>query len=83
MVQDRVRLLNKGEFDKALNAFKKVIDWANGYKDQPGSSKLADAARKDTIPVYALKGDPAAAYNFFKGTRRRRWLQRQDVPDDG
>ena len=58
---------NKGEFDKALNAFKKVIDWANGYKDQPGSSKLADAARKDTIPVYALKGDPAAAYNFFKG----------------
>lgn len=58
---------NKGEFDKALNAFKKVIDWSNGYKDQPGSAKLAEAARKDTIPVYALKGDPRAAYNFFKG----------------
>lgn len=58
---------NKGEFDKALNAFKKVVDWSLGYKDQPGASKLADAARKDTIPVYALKGDPSAAYNFFKG----------------
>jgi tetratricopeptide (TPR) repeat protein len=58
---------NKGEFDKALNAFKKVIDWGNGYKETPGASKLADAARRDTIPVYALKGDPAAAYNFFKG----------------
>ncbi|MBK6694174.1 MAG: tetratricopeptide repeat protein [Myxococcales bacterium] len=58
---------NKGEFDKSLNAFKKVIEWGNGYKDQPGASKLADAARKDTIPVYALKGDPRAAYNFFKG----------------
>ncbi len=56
---------NKGEFEKALNAFKKTIDWGNAYSQQPGASKLADSARKDTIPVYALKGDPAMAYNYF------------------
>ena len=56
---------NQSAFEKALNAFKKTIDWGSTYKEQPGSSKLADAARKDTIPVYALKGNPAAAYNYF------------------
>ncbi len=56
---------NQGKFEQALNAFKKTIDWGNAYSQQPGASKLADAARKDTIPVYALKGDPAQAYNYF------------------
>lgn len=56
---------NQSAFEKALNAFKKTIDWGTAYKDQPGASKLADSARKDTIPVYALKGDPSAAYNYF------------------
>ena len=56
---------NQGDFDKALNAFKKTIDFGVNYSQQPGAAKLADSARKDVIPVYALKGDPGAAYNFF------------------
>ncbi|WP_394827186.1 tetratricopeptide repeat protein [Pendulispora albinea] len=56
---------NQSAFEKALNAFKKTIDWGMTYKEQPGATKLAEAARKDTIPVYALKGNPAAAYNYF------------------
>lgn len=56
---------NKGEFDKALNAFKKTIDFGVNFSQQPGAAKLADSARRDVIPVYALKGDPGAAYNFF------------------
>ncbi|HEY1955258.1 MAG TPA: hypothetical protein VGH28_06590 [Polyangiaceae bacterium] len=57
---------NKGEIDKALNAFKKTIDFGTNYTQYPGAAKLADSARRDVIPVYALKGDPTAAYNFFR-----------------
>ena len=56
---------NNGELDKALNSFKKVIDFGTQYSQLPNAAKLADSARKDIIPVYALKGDPSAAYNFF------------------
>ena len=56
---------NNGELDKALNSFKKVIDFGTTYAQLPNAAKLADSARKDIIPVYALKGDPSAAYNFF------------------
>jgi TolA-binding protein len=58
---------NKGEFDKALNSFKKCIDYGVAYSQHPNATKLAETARRDIIPVYALKGDPGAAYNFFKG----------------
>jgi TolA-binding protein len=57
---------NKGEIDKALNAFKKTIDFGTNFTQYPGAAKLADSARRDVIPVYALKGDPTAAYNFFR-----------------
>jgi TolA-binding protein len=56
---------NKGEIEKALNAFKKTIDFGTNFTQYPGAGKLADSARRDVIPVYALKGDPSAAYNFF------------------
>lgn len=56
---------NKGELDKALNAFKKTIEFGVVHAQLPGASKLADSARRDVIPVYALKGDPAQAYNFL------------------
>lgn len=56
---------NKGDYTHALNAFKKTIDYGVQYKQRPGATKLADSARRDVIPVYALKGDPSAAYNFF------------------
>lgn len=56
---------NKGELDKALNAFKKTIEFGVVHAQLPGAAKLADSARRDVIPVYALKGDPAQAYNFL------------------
>ncbi len=58
-------LWNTGDFAGALSAFKKTIDYGTVYTQIPGAGKLADSARRDIIPVYALKGDPAAAYNFF------------------
>jgi tetratricopeptide (TPR) repeat protein len=56
---------NKGELDKALNAFKKTIDYGVANPTLPGATKLAESARRDVIPVYALKGDPEKAYAFL------------------
>ena len=58
-------LWNSGDFAGALSAFKHTIDYGTTFTQIPGASKLADSARRDIIPVYALKGDPSAAYNFF------------------
>lgn len=58
-------LWNSGDFAGALSAFKKTIDYGTTYTQVAGASKLADSARRDIIPVYALKGDPTAAYTFF------------------
>jgi TolA-binding protein len=58
---------NQGDFAHAINEFKKTIDFGNAYAQLPGATKLAESARKDIIPVYALSGDPDKAYNFFKG----------------
>ena len=57
---------NKGEYANALNEFKKVIEYGDTYGDLPNAKQLAKAARRDTIPVYAVSGDPAKAFNFFK-----------------
>jgi tetratricopeptide (TPR) repeat protein len=57
---------NKGEFPRALDEFKKTIDYGNQYAQVPNALQLAIAARRDLIPVYALSGRPEAAYNFFK-----------------
>ena len=57
---------NKSELDKALDAFKKTIDFGVANPTLPGASKLAENARRDIVPVYALKGDPKLAYGFFK-----------------
>ena len=56
---------NKGEAPEALNAFKKTIDYGTQYSQLPGATKLADTARRDIVPVYAMQGNPLAAYNFF------------------
>ncbi len=58
---------NKGEFDRALDYFKKTIDFGVANPSLPGATKLADSARRDLIPVYALKGDPKMAYAFLHG----------------
>jgi tetratricopeptide (TPR) repeat protein len=56
---------NKGDIPASLNAFKKTIEFGVVNSQLPGASKLADSARRDVIPVYAIKGDPAQAYNFM------------------
>jgi TolA-binding protein len=57
---------NQGEYEKAVDAFKKVIDYGVKFSNLPNASQLAKSARRDIIPVYALWGDPKKAYNFFK-----------------
>src|SRR5215471_8125937 len=57
---------NKGEFAKALDEFKKTIDYGNSYAQIPNAVQLASAARRDLVPVYALAGRPDGAFNFFK-----------------
>ena len=58
---------NKGDFPKALEAFKKTIDYGTQFSQIPNAAQLANSARRDLIPVYALSGRPDAAYNFFHG----------------
>ncbi|HMJ56023.1 MAG TPA: tetratricopeptide repeat protein [Polyangiaceae bacterium] len=57
---------NKGEFPRALDEFKKTIDYGTQFATVPNAAQLAVAARRDLVPVYALAGRPDAAYNFFK-----------------
>ena len=57
---------NLGEHAKALEGFKKVIDYGNQYGSNPGVGALQKAARKDIVPVYTLVGKPEGAYTFFK-----------------
>src|SRR6188768_161030 len=57
---------NKGEYANALNEFKQVIEYGDTYGDLPNAKQLAKSARRDTIPVYAVSGDPGKAFNFFK-----------------
>ncbi len=57
---------NTEKFDKAIDEFKKVIDFGTKYSQLPNAAGLADSARRDIIPVYALAGDPGKAYGFFK-----------------
>ncbi|MBS2011650.1 MAG: tetratricopeptide repeat protein [Deltaproteobacteria bacterium] len=58
---------NKGELDKALDSFKKTIEHGVAHPTLPGATKLAESARRDLVPVYALEGDPAKAYDFMHG----------------
>jgi TolA-binding protein len=57
---------NQGDLPHALEAFKKTIDYGVQFSQLPNANKLAESARRDIIPVYALAGSPTEAYNFFK-----------------
>lgn len=60
---------NLGErenFGKALDYFKKTIEYGDRHASEPGVSALQKNARKDIVPVYALVGKPGEAYSFFK-----------------
>ena len=56
---------NQGDFALALSHFKRTIEFASQYPALPNARPLADASRKDLIPVYALAGRPQSAYAFF------------------
>jgi tetratricopeptide (TPR) repeat protein len=60
---------NLGErenFAKALDSFKKVIEYGDRHITEPGIAALQKSARKDIVPVYALIGKPGDAFAFFK-----------------
>jgi TolA-binding protein len=57
---------NRGDYANALNEFKKVIEYGDGFSDLPNAKQLAKSARRDLVPVYAVSGAPDKAYNFFK-----------------
>jgi TolA-binding protein len=57
---------NQNDLPHALDAFKKTIDFGTQFVQLPNAKKLAESARKDLIPVYALAGSPTESYNFFK-----------------
>ena len=64
----------------ALDAFKKTIDFGTQFAQLPNATKLADSARKDIIPVYALAGRPDAtpttSSRTSAATRRGRTTRR-------
>lgn len=57
---------NMGEYAKAIDYFKDVINFGMKFASLPNAKGLAKSARRDIIPVYALKGKPDQAYKFFK-----------------
>jgi tetratricopeptide (TPR) repeat protein len=58
---------NNLRYAEALNAFKKTIDYGVAFAQMPNATKLAESARKDIVPLYAVSGKPEAAFAFFKG----------------
>ncbi len=59
---------NGGEKDlpRALESFKKVIEFGNQYGSLPGVAALQNSARKDIVPVYTMVGKPESAFAFFR-----------------
>jgi hypothetical protein len=65
-LQARLRPLEQGRLREArISEFKKTIDFG-AVLAAPEREQLAVSARRDIIPVYALKGDPKKAYDFFR-----------------
>ena len=57
---------NQGAMARALAELVQVIDFAAKFPSLPSAERLGAMARKDLVPVYALSGDPAKAFDFFK-----------------
>ena len=56
----------QNDFQHALAAFVKVIEYGAQYPSLAGAANLAAAAKKDIVPVYATAGDPKGAFAFFQ-----------------
>ena len=57
---------NQGRYAKALNEFKKVVEFGSQFPELPNATYLAKSAVRDIIPVYAISGRASKAYGFFK-----------------
>ena len=57
---------NKGDYPKAMDQFRKVIEYSQQHPTAPNAKQLGRSARRDLIPVYAVSGRPEKAYGFFK-----------------
>lgn len=57
---------NKGDFARAMTEFKKTIEFGTQFSQLPNAKELANSARRDIVPIYALSGNPNKAYDFFK-----------------
>jgi TolA-binding protein len=59
---------NKGDYANALNEFKKVIEYGDGFSELPNAKQLAKSARRDCIPVYAVSGALGASVSMVLRT---------------
>lgn len=57
---------NKENYAEALQEFKKTIEFGVQFAQLPNAKPLAEAARRDILPLYALIGDPLRAHDFLK-----------------
>jgi TolA-binding protein len=57
---------NRGDLPKALGELKKTIEFGAQYPAIASAKPLAEAARRDLVPIYASSGDAKKAYEFFR-----------------
>jgi tetratricopeptide (TPR) repeat protein len=56
---------NKGDIAQALGEMKRTIEIGAQFPTLPNVGPLATSARRDIVPLYALRGDPKKAHDFF------------------
>jgi len=56
---------NQGHHAEALDHFREVIEVLNKHPNLPNASGLAEAARRDIVPVFAQTGQAKKAWSFF------------------
>ncbi|MFO0549539.1 MAG: tetratricopeptide repeat protein [Polyangiaceae bacterium] len=57
---------NQADSERAVDSFKKVIEFGAQNPSYPGAAQLVKSARQDIVTVYASWGDAKKAYSFFK-----------------
>lgn len=54
------------DFERALSMFQRAITFGAEHPDVQGATTIREAALRDVIPVFAVRGDPAKSYPFFR-----------------
>jgi tetratricopeptide (TPR) repeat protein len=57
---------NLGNFEAALAAFMKTVEFGRSHAALPGAPKLASEAAKDAVRAYSRVGRPEAAWAFLR-----------------